>query len=106
MRGGSSRSPILDTRFPYPYSPAGPETSRPAVRISCGFAEPILRGNPMKSIRPLLFVLSAILLASLGLMPLAAGPRYPGDAPRVQQPPAPTPAPQQTPPDPELKDKQ
>ncbi len=61
----------------------------------------------MKSIRPLLF---ASLLASLGLMPLAAGPRpaRPVDpAPRVQPPaPTPAPAPEQTPPTPELKDKE
>ena len=54
----------------------------------------------MKSIRLLLFL---TLLACLGLMPVAAGPRH-ADTPSVQ-PPAPTPAPEQTPPEPELKEK-
>src|SRR3954451_23576547 len=56
----------------------------------------------MKSIRPLLF---AALLASLGLMPVVAGPRL-AEAPSVQPPAPPAPpAPEATPPEPELKDK-
>ena len=55
----------------------------------------------MKSIRLLLFF---ALLASLGLLPVVAGPRHDDAAPSVQ-PPAPTPAPEQTPPAPEVKEK-
>src|SRR5436305_5192581 len=58
----------------------------------------------MKSIRLLLFF---ALLASLGLMPVVAGPRH-ADTLSVQPPaqsPPPTPAPEQTPPEPEIKEK-